>query len=147
MLIESSGVYNLNQVVANVNAKVNAGLSLFSFYVLSRANSNTDGVSTSVANPYNYRGEYGPAAIDVRHRATVGGSVSTRWGLRFSPFVLVQSGPPFDITAGRDLYGTTLFNGRPGIVTDANRPGVIRTSYGLLDSNPTPDETLLPRNF
>jgi hypothetical protein len=59
----------------------------------------------------------------------------------------VQSGPPFDITAGSDLYGTTLFNGRPGIATDPSKPGVIQTQYGLLDPNPTPDEQILPRNF
>jgi hypothetical protein len=48
---------------------------------------------------------------------------------------------------GQDVYGTTLFNGRPGIATDPNKPGVVLTSYGLLDPNPTPDERLLTRNF
>lgn len=146
-LMESSGVYNQNQLIANVNAKVNSGLSLFGFYVLNRALSNTDGLGTFPANPYNYSGEYGPASTDVRHRATIGGSINTRWNVRFSPFVTMQSGPPFDITAGSDLFGTTLFNGRPGIATDASKPGVIQTKYGLLDPNPTPDEQLLPRNF
>jgi hypothetical protein len=58
-----------------------------------------------------------------------------------------MSGQPFNITVGQDLYGDTLFNGRPGIATDPNKPGVIQTSYGLLDPNPTPDERILPRNF
>jgi len=126
---------------------VGRGFSLFSFYVFNRARSDTDGVSTYVANPYDYRGEYGPAATDVHHRLTIGGSISTRWNLRLSPFVILQSGPPFDITAGRDLYGTTLFNGRPGITTNAAKPGVVRTEYGLLDPNPTFGEELLPRNY
>lgn len=59
----------------------------------------------------------------------------------------VQSGPPFDITTGSDFYGTTIFNARPGIATDALKPGVVQTQYGLLDPNPTPDEKLVPRNF
>src|SRR5262249_31319288 len=59
----------------------------------------------------------------------------------------LASGPPFDITVGRDVYGTTLFNGRPGIATDPNKPGLIQTSYGLLDPNPTPGETVLHRNY
>src|ERR1700738_2771921 len=59
----------------------------------------------------------------------------------------MDSVPPFDITAGHDLYGDTLFNGRPGIATDPNRPGVIPTRYGLLDPNPIEGETLLPRNY
>jgi hypothetical protein len=48
---------------------------------------------------------------------------------------------------GRDLYGTTLFNGRPGFAADPSRPGVIATSYGLLDPNPAPGERLVPRNY
>jgi hypothetical protein len=146
-LMESSGVYNQNQLVTNVNARVNAGFSLFGFYVLNKAMSNTDGLGTFPANPYNFSGEYGPASTDVRHRVTAGGSINTRWNVRLSPFVTVQSGPPFDVTAGSDLFGTTLFNGRPGIATDSTRPGVVQTQYGLLDPNPTPDEKLLPRNF
>ncbi len=59
----------------------------------------------------------------------------------------LQSGAPFDITTGGDLFGTTLFNGRPGIATNPNRPGVVQTAYGLLDPNPTADEVRLPRNF
>ncbi len=146
-LMESSGVFNQNQFIANVNSKVNAGLSFFSFYVFNRARSDTDGVGTYIANPYNYRGEYGPAAIDVHHRLTIGGSINSRWNVRVSPFVILQSGPPFDITAGRDLFGTTLFNGRPGIATDPSKPGVLRTRYGLLDPNPVDGEALLPRNY
>lgn len=146
-LMESAGIYNQNQMIVNMNSRVNAGFSLFGFYVLNKAMSNTDGLGTFPANPYNYSGEYGPASTDVRHRMTVGGSINTRWNIRLSPYVIVQSGPPFDITTGSDLYGTTLFNARPGIATDPNKPGVIGTQYGLLDPNPTPDERLVPRNF
>jgi hypothetical protein len=48
---------------------------------------------------------------------------------------------------GSDLYGTTLFNARPGIATDPSKPGLIQTKYGLLDPNPAPGEQLLSRNF
>lgn len=146
-LMESSGIYNQNQVIANVNAKLNAGLSLFGFYVYNHARSNTDGVGTFPANPYNFAGEYGPASTDVHHRFTVGGSISLRWAVRISPFVVAQTGAPFDITAGNDLFGTTLFNGRPGVAADPAKPDLIRTTYGLLDPNPTPGERLLSRNY
>jgi Carboxypeptidase regulatory-like domain len=146
-LMESSGLYNQNQVIANVNAKLNAGLSLFGFYVFNRANSNTDGINTFPANPRDWSGEYGPANTDVHHRVTAGGSINLKWNVRISPFAVVQSGVPFDITAGNDLYGTTLFNARPGIAADPTKPGLVRTSYGLLDPNPTPGEPLLPRNY
>ena len=146
-LMESSGVYNQNQLITNVNAKVTAGFSLFGFYVFNHARSNTDGIGTFPANPYNFKGEYGPAATDVHHRMTVGGSVNFKWSIRVSPFVIVQTGAPFDITTGSDLYGTTLFNGRPGRPTNPSQPGLILTRYGLLDPNPSPGEALLSRNY
>lgn len=146
-LMESSGIYNQNQVITNVNTRLNPNFSLFGFYVLNKAMSNTDGFGTFPANPYNFSGEYGPASTDVRHRVTLGGSITTRWTLRFSPYFVIQSGQPFDITDGSDPYGTTLFNARPGIATDASKAGVIATAYGLLDPNPVPGETVVSRNF
>jgi hypothetical protein len=144
-LMQSDGLYNQNQVIANINAKLRSA-SIFGFYVFNKAMSNTDGISTSPANPYNFAGEYGPAATDVRHRFTVGGSMNFRWNIRLSPFVVAQTGTPFDITSGTDLFGTTVFNARPALATDPNRPGVIETPYGLLDPNPLPNETVLTRN-
>jgi hypothetical protein len=146
-LMESAGLYNQNQLISNLNAKLNSGLTLFGFYVFNRAFSNTDGIGTFPANPYNFAGQYGPAATDIHHRATIGGSINLKWAVRISPFVVMQSGAPFDITTGSDLYGTTLFNARPGITTDPAKPGLIETTYGLLDPNPTAGERLLSRNF
>src|SRR5215475_12262542 len=145
--MESSGNYNQHQLITNVNARINKDVSLTGSYVFNRAMSDTDGVGTFPAKPYDLTGEYGPAATDIRHRFSLSGSFNTKWNVRLSPFVILDSGPPFDITVGRDLYGTTLFNGRPGIPNDTNKPGLIRTSYGLLDPNPTPDEKILPRNY
>jgi hypothetical protein len=130
-----------------VNSKLNSGLSLFGFYVFNRAFSNTDGIATFPSNPYNWTGEYGPAATDVHHRVTFGGSINLKWAVRISPFVVMQTGAPFDITTGSDPYGTTLFNARPGIATDPGKPGVIETSYGLLDPNPVAGERMVSRNF
>lgn len=145
-LMESSGLYNQNQWIVNANSRLNPNVSLFASYTLNRARSNTDDLGTFPANPYDYAGEYGPASTDIRHRVSFGGSINTRWNVRLNPLVTIESGPPFDITAGTDLYGTTLFNGRPGVATNAAKPGLIETSYGLLDPNPTPDERILPRN-
>jgi hypothetical protein len=146
-LMESSGLYNQRQLIVNVNSRANKNVSLTGSYAWNHAMSNTDGVGTFPANPYSMAGEYGPASTDVHHRITLGGAINTKWNLLFSPLVNIASGPPFDITAGRDIYGTTLFNGRPGIAIDPNKPGVIPTVYGLLDPNPTPDERILHRNY
>ena len=145
--MESSGRFRQNQLLVNVNSKVSSTISLFGTYVLNRAMSDTDGVGTFPANPYSSVGEYGPAAFDIRHRLNTGGTINTRWNVRLSPFISLQSGAPFDITTGSDVYGTTLFTARPGIATDLTRPGLIQTPYGLLDPNPAPGETIVSRNF
>jgi len=107
-LMESSGLFNQNQLIANVNSKLTGNVSLFGYYTLSRAMSNTDGLGTFPAVPGSMVGEYGPAAWDIRHRAFIGGSLNTKWNIRLSPFITVQSGAPYNITVGDDLYGDTL---------------------------------------
>jgi hypothetical protein len=109
--------------------------------------SNTDGLSTFPGSPFTMSGEYGPAATDIRHRAFIGGSLNTRWNVRLSPFIVVQSGMPYNVTIGQDIYGDTLFNARPGIPTDLTKPGLVDTIYGWLDPNPAPGEQILPRNY
>ena len=165
-LVESAGLYKQNELIANVNSKLNDAISLFGSYLYNRAMSNTDyspppqntdfnpaistqgfGVGSFPANPYNFAGEYGPASTDIRNQATFGGSIGTKWGLRFSPLFVADSGAPYNITVGQDLFGTTLFNGRPGIARDPNRPGLIPTVYGLLDPNPIAGEPILSRNY
>ena len=146
-LMESSGLYNQNQLIASLNSRYHKQISFSASYVLNHARSNTDGLGTFPGKPYDFTGEYGPAATDVRQRFTLNGTIIAKWNFRFSPFVVVQSGPPFDVTIGRDIYGTTLFNARPGISTDSTKPGLIQTKYGLLDPNPTAGQPLVSRNF
>ena len=164
--VESSGRYNQNELIVNVNSKINGSVSLFGSYVYNRALSNTDyspaprntdfnpaisfgalGVGSFPANPHSTAGEYGPASTDIHNQGTFGGSIATKWGFSFNPLLIVQSGAPFNVTVGQDLYGTTLFNGRPGIAVDPTRPGLLPSKYGLLDPNPIPGEAILSRNF
>lgn len=144
---QSAGLFNQNQVIVDAKSSASKNFSLFGSYTYSKALSNTDGITTFPAKPYSMAGEYGPAATDVRDFETFGGTIRSIWRTTFSPLLTVKSGPPFNITAGRDIYGTTLFNGRPGIATDPSQQGLIQTAYGLLDPSPTTDEIILPRNF
>lgn len=145
-LMTSTGLYNQNQVIANIRTKPSSQVSVFGYYVYNRANSNTDGLSTFPANPNDDQGEYGRASTDVRHRFLLGGSLQMRGNIRISPYVVFQSGAPFNITTGQDQFGTTLFNSRPGIVQSPGA-GIVTTSYGLFDPNPVAGEPILPRNF
>ncbi|MBZ5609156.1 MAG: carboxypeptidase-like regulatory domain-containing protein [Acidobacteriia bacterium] len=144
---ESGGLYNQNQLVTNVNSRLNRRTSLFGFYMFNFVRSNTDGIGTYPANQYDLTGEYGPASSDVRHRASIGGSIATIWDLRFSPLIVAQTGQPFNITTSQDVFGDTVVNARPGVATDPHKPGVIATPYGLLDPNPSPGQPTLPRDF
>jgi Carboxypeptidase regulatory-like domain/TonB dependent receptor len=146
-LYESSGVFKQNQLLTSVQARVNPRISLFGFYSLSKANSNTDSVGTFPANQYDLSTEYGRAGFDVRNRAFIGGSMTGPYAISLSPFIMLASGAPFNITAGRDLNGDGLFTDRPAFATDLSRPSVVHTAFGVFDTNPLPGQTIIPRNY
>jgi hypothetical protein len=147
VLMQSTGIYNQNQLIVNFNSRLTRDVSLTGSYGYNVARSNTDGLGTFPAQPYSMLGEYGPAATDIRHRVSLGGTVTAKWGIRFNPLLTANTGPPFDITTGRDNYGSTLFNARPGFANDPTKPGLILTSYGLLDPRPSAGQALVPRNY
>jgi hypothetical protein len=144
---ESSGRFRQHQVIANVNARITRRYSLFGYYTWSKARSDTDGAGTFPSDPYNFASEYGRAGFDTRHSAFVGGSMNAPLGLTFSPFVVIHSGPPFNIVTGEDLNGDSIFNDRPAWATDLTRPSVVRSKWGVFDLRPTPGQTIIPRNL
>ncbi|MCU1233649.1 MAG: Cna protein B-type domain protein [Candidatus Solibacter sp.] len=146
-LYEASGVFQQNQLIASVNARVSPKLSFTGSYTLNKANSDTDGAGTFAADPYNLRSEYGRAGFDIRHRVQLNGVYSAPWGIRLSPFLIAASGRPFNITVGRDLNRDTIFADRPAFATDLNRASVIRTPFGAFDLAPLPGQPLIPRNY
>jgi hypothetical protein len=146
-LYESSGFFRQNQFIANVNARVNSRLNLFGYYTWNKARSDTDGSGSFPGNQYNLLGEYARAGYDARHRAFLGGSITTIGGLMFSPFLTASSGPPFNITIGQDLNGDSIFNDRPSWATDLNRRSVVSTPYGVFDMDPQRGQTVINRNI
>lgn len=142
---ESIGRMEQKQWITNINSRLNRNLSIFGFYALNYARSNSDGGSP--ANPYDLTADWGRSSLDRRHRVVMGGSFVARGGWRLSPFVMVNSGAPYNITIGRDLNGDTAFADRPALATDPTKPGLVLTPWGLLDPNPSPGEKIIPRNF
>jgi hypothetical protein len=146
-LYESSGIFKQTQIITSVNTNIGRRVSLFGRYMYGQAHSDTDGLATMPANPYDFSSEYGRSALDIRHLLFIGGSISGPWGLRLSPFFVARSGIPFNITTGTDLYGTgsTTPTARPSIVSG---PGasVYLTPYGYLDVSPQPGQTIIERN-
>jgi hypothetical protein len=145
-LYESSGLFTQNQLITNINARINAKLTLFGYYALGKAESNTDGAGSFPSNQYNEQPDWGRAGFDVRNRIFIGGSVVAPLGLRFSPFIIAQSGMPFNITLSQDLNGDSIFNDRPAFA-GPNAADPIKTKYGVFDANPQPGETIIPRNY
>jgi hypothetical protein len=142
---QSAGIFRQNQLIANIRMNT-AKFSLFSFYMLNYANSDTSGAGSFPSNPYNLMADYGRASFDTRNRFVLGGSFNAPYHFTFSPFIIANSGRPFTITLGQDLNGDSIFNDRPTIATDLNRPSVVQTKYGNFDTNPIPGQTLVPIN-
>lgn len=131
---QSAGDFKQNQLIVNTRLQVAAKLSLFGYYTYNRANSDTSGVSSFPSDPFDLSKDYGRASFDIRHRVFFGGSWSLPKGFRASPFVIVSSGIPFNITTGDDPFGTNVFNTRPSFATC---PAGVQTKYGCFNtSNP-----------
>ena len=142
----SEAVYKQNEIIANFNARFSPRLSIFGFYTASWANSDTNGVSSNPSNSANLKLDYGRAAFDVRNRMFLIGSWAAPWNLRFSPFVVVQSGAPFNITLGQDVNGDSFFNDRPSYAQPGDTD-TISTAYGNFNLNPGTNYTPVPVNL
>lgn len=145
----SEGNFKQNQMIANFNVRAGARLALFSYYALSYARSDTSGAGDFPSNPLlGIAADYGRAAFDVRNRAFLGGSIALPRGFRVSPFMVFNTGGPFNITTGTDLNQDAIFNDRPAFASSATLPDNLRsTSFGDFDVAPGPNEPRIPVNF
>ncbi len=144
---DTTGRFNQNMLIVTFGGLINRKISFNANYTFGKAMSDTDGSGTFASNPYDFTNEYGRTGGDIRHRATLTGSYRGPWGLSFSPFLIISSGSPFNITIGRDINGDLLFTDRPAIATDLTRSSVVFTKYGNFDTNPLPGATIIPRNY
>jgi hypothetical protein len=99
-LYETSANFRQDQWITNFNARLGQKLSFSGFYAWGMANSGTDGSSTFPADQYDTRAEYGRAGFDIRNRVQLNGSFAARWGFRFSPFMTLATGRPFNVITG-----------------------------------------------
>ncbi len=118
----SEANFDQNQLMTNANVRISSKVQLFGYYSLNYANSDASGVSSFASNSYNIRQDYGRASFDIRHRFFLGGSISLPYLFRLSPFMVISSGSPFNITSPIDLNGDQLYNDRPGLISTAICP-------------------------
>lgn len=145
---QSEGIFRQNQLIVNTNIRAGTKLTLFGFYTFNNVHSNTSGGFPY--NQYNLDEDYGRASYDVHHRLFLGGSISAPYGFRLSPFMIVSSGAPYNITIGQDVNADSLTNDRPAFATDLSRGSVVSTRFGTFDTLPNigiTGQTIVPINY
>ena len=145
---ESTGVSNQNQIVVNFRSQFNSRVSLItSTYRLGYANNNSDGSGSFPADSFDLSDEYGRAAFDVRHYFVLGGSLNLPWRVSLSPFIIANSGRPFNITRGIDFNGDSLFTERPTFGELASRCSALGVTKAFCDVGDQDPNLIIPRNF
>jgi Carboxypeptidase regulatory-like domain len=130
---QSEGTFKQNQLIINGSIRMGAKLSLFGYYTLNYANSDTSGAGTFPSIPGDISVDYGRSTFDIRHRLFVGGTVGLPRGFRLSPFLIASSGIPFNITTGDDPYQDSQFNVRPVIASSCSA-AAYQTSFGCFNA-------------
>ena len=147
LLTESAGLSRQNQLVVNTNVNYRK-IFLFGYYAYSRSMDNNEGIP---ADPYNLRAEWGPATVgDVRHRVALGASIPLRWRFMVNPFIVANSGQPYNITTGLDPENTGYPEARPALlggVSGASCTGVYAAGLGCFDLTPAAGTPTITRNF
>jgi hypothetical protein len=148
----SEGNFKQNQLILNTNVRVGSKVQMFGFYTLGYANSDTSGVSSFPTNSYNISQDWGRASFDIRHRLFLGGTIALPYLIRLNPFMVVNSGSPFNITTPVDVNGDQIYNDRPGLVSNttcalgaAVTGSIYCTPYGTFDATSATGR-LLPIN-
>ena len=146
---DSVGLFTQNQLITNFNLRLSTKLSLFGYYTLSYADSDTTGNNPSVAmNPYDILESYGRASFDVRNRFFMAGTWNLPHRFSLSPFLVTATGAPFNVTLGQDLFGTGVFNARPALApTGASGSNIVATSLGTFETAPQASQALIPSNY
>lgn len=145
---ESNGTLVQNQFIANFRTMLSASFTLFGNYRLGFANGDTDGTGTFPAYTYDLSGETGRSAFDIRHSFVIGGNFNLPWGgISLSPFIIANSGRPFNITKGVDTNLDTLYTERPTFAelgAKCSLLGLTTTYCDIAGRNPS---DIIPRNF
>ena len=146
---QSEGIFKQQQLIVNSSIRLGARLSLFGYYTLNYAHSDTNGSGSIPSNPYNLSEDYGRAAFDIRHRIFMGGTIGLPYSFRLSPFLIASSGIPFNITNGSDPFGDLQFNARPALASCSSAPSTnfIATKLGCFDLTPAAGQAAIPINF
>lgn len=144
---ESSGTTKQNQFIVNFRTNINPKYSLFGNYRLGFAKGDTDGAGSFPAYSYDLTDEYGRTLFDIRHSFVVGGNITVPWNVTLNPFIIAQSGRPFNITKGFDANSDALFTERPTFGELHSRCTLLNLNASFCDIGSHDPNEIIPRNY
>ena len=112
----SEGYFKQDQLMFNGRVQTSKRISLLGYYGLNYAKGDSSGAASALTVPYDIQADYGRTTFEVRQRLFMAGSVTLPWFIQFSPFVIAQSGNPYNVTLGTDPLQDSYFNERPDVV-------------------------------
>lgn len=144
---ESTARLDQNQFIANFRTMLNPQFSLFGNYRLGFANGDSDGAGSFPAYSYDLTDEFGRSSFDIRHNFVIGGNFTIPWGISLSPFVIANSGRPFNITLGTDRNRDSLFTERPTFAELGARCTQLGITASYCDVSGEDPASIVPRNY
>jgi hypothetical protein len=150
---EASGQFNQRQFFVGFNTRLSRMFQLNGNYFISKTTNDTDGQGSTLfpMNSYDTSGEFGRGSFDIRHRFTLFGTINLPWWkVVMSPFIVANSGPPFNIITGQDLNLDRQTNERPSFAppnADCSLSTIRCTRFGNFNLVPLTGERIIPRNF
>ncbi|MGI4830562.1 MAG: carboxypeptidase regulatory-like domain-containing protein [Janthinobacterium lividum] len=111
----SEGAFHQDQLNVNGHAQ-EKWLSLFGFYSLNFAKGDSSGAGTPISVPYDIKADFGRTLFDRRNFGVMGGAITLPHFVQLSPFIIAQSGQPYNVTLGQDSLHDSYFNERPDAV-------------------------------
>jgi hypothetical protein len=109
----SDGEFRQNQLIANFNLRNSRFYSLFGYYALNFADSDSAGATSFPSQSNNIKADYGRATFSTRSRLFFGGSITAPYHISISPFIIASSGTPYNLTTGTDVNGDSQYEDRP----------------------------------
>ena len=149
----SEGVFSQNQLILNGRVQTSKRVSLFGYYSLNSAHGDSSGAGSFITTPGNIAADYGRTTFDVKSRLFMAGSITLPKFIQVSPFMIAQTGRPYNITTGTDNNGDTIFNDRPvlgasnGIAAGQKGTNTIAGCGSFVQPPTTGAYTTIPINY
>jgi hypothetical protein len=139
----SEGEFRQNQLIANFNLRSSKYYSLFGYYALNFANSDTAGATAFPSQLNNIKADYGRATFSTRSRLFIGGSINGPYHISLSPFIIAASGTPYNLTTGTDVNGDSQFVDRPAFANGTSGRCTVASDFTI----PAAGAATVPINY